>query len=192
MRWKTYNRKCKRFTMEIGSEELRSAKATLIKIVQNQYFHEEIKCLRSKINVGKRSKLKLLCPFIDEYGILRVGGRLNNLQTTDVDKRNPILLPAQSKLTSLIFTYEHYRQLHVGPQALLASIRENYWPMNGRNIARTIVNKCIICFKTKPYTFQPIMGDLPKSRVQPGRAFAITGVDFACPIKTKTSIRRNA
>jgi hypothetical protein len=131
MRWKTYNRKYKRFTTEIGSEELRSAKATLIKIVQNQYFHEEIKCLRSKINVGKRSKLKLLCPFIDEYGILRVGGQLNNLQTTNVDKRNPILLPAQSKLTSLIFMYEHYRQLHVGPQALLASIREKYWPMNG-------------------------------------------------------------
>jgi hypothetical protein len=74
--------------------------------------------------------------------------------------------------------YEHYRQLHVGPQALLASIREKYWPMNGWNIARTVVNKCIICFKTKPYTFQPIMGDLPKSRVQPGRA-------FAGPIKTK-------
>lgn len=88
--------------------------------------------------------------------------------------------------------YEHYRQLHVGPQALLASIRDQYWPLNGRNIARSIVNKCVICFKTKPFTFQPVMGNLPKERIQPGRAFATTGMDFAGPVKIKVSTRRNA
>ncbi|KAL4099118.1 hypothetical protein QTP88_023596 [Uroleucon formosanum] len=55
-----------------------------------------------------------------------------------------------------------------------------------------IVNKCVICFKTKPFTFQPVMGDLPKERIQPGRAFATTGMDFAGPVKIKVSTRRNA
>ncbi|CAI6367665.1 unnamed protein product [Macrosiphum euphorbiae] len=192
MRWKTYNSKNKHFTAEINTEELDAAKNVLIKLVQGQYFHDEIKCLIAKQNVNKRSKLKLLCPYIDKDGILRVGGRLNNMQSINADKRNPVLLPAQSKLTILIFMHEHYRQIHVGPQALLATIRDQYWPLNGRNIARSVVNKCVICFKTKPFTFQPVMGDLPKARMQPGRAFATTGMDFAGPIKIKTSARRNA
>ncbi|XP_008178366.1 uncharacterized protein LOC103307817 [Acyrthosiphon pisum] len=115
------------------------------------------------------------------------------MQLINADRRNPVLLPAQSKLTTLIyFMYEHYRQLHVGPQALLATIRDQYWPLNGRNIARSVVNKCVICFKLKPFTFEPVMGDLPKARMQPGRAFVTTGMDFAGPIKIKICARRNA
>lgn len=36
------------------------------------------------------------------------------------------------------------------------------------------------------------MGDLPKHRVSPGRAFLRCGVDFAGPFIVKTSNRRNA
>lgn len=70
----------------------------------------------------------MLRPYLDETGLLRVGGRLNNMKSASNDKRNPVLLPAQSELTKLIFIYEHYRLLHAGPQALLPSIREQYWP----------------------------------------------------------------
>jgi len=192
IRWRKYNRQNYRFTAEVETDELNDAKLLLIKLVQKQYFCEEIKCLIAKQNINNKSKLKLLCPFIDKDGVLRVGGRLNNMPSIQADKRNPILLPSQSKLTILIITDEHYRQLHIGPQALLASIREQYWPLNGRNITRAVVNKCIICFKTKPFTFQPVMGDLPKERMQPGRTFATTGMDFAGPVKIKVSNRRNA
>lgn len=191
MRWKNY-KKNKRFSEEIELEEIESAKSKLIKLVQQEYFGEEIKCLTEGKNISKQSKLKLLNPFLDENGQIRVGGRLNNSEIANSDKKNPIILHARSKLTKLIFIHEHNRLLHVGPQALLASIRERYWPLNGRNLARSIVNKCIICFKTRPFTFKPIMGNLPKARVEPGRAFAITGVDFAGPITIKSGSRRNA
>ncbi|XP_060856494.1 uncharacterized protein LOC132934227 [Metopolophium dirhodum] len=82
--------------------------------------------------------------------------------------------------------------MHGGPQAMLSSVRMSYWPINGRNLARNIVNKCVICFKQKPIIMQPIMGDLPKHRVSPGRAFLRCGVDFAGPFMVKTSTRRNA
>jgi len=85
MRWKTYNNQNKRFTTEINTEELDAARTVLIKLVQGQYFHEEIKCLIAKHNVSKRGKLKLLCPYMDKNGILRVGGRLNNVQSIDAD-----------------------------------------------------------------------------------------------------------
>jgi len=47
------------------------------------------------------------------------------------------------------------------------------------------VNNYIVCFTTRPFTFQPIMENLPKSRIQAGRAFAVPGIDFAGSIKIK-------
>lgn len=64
--------------------------------------------------------------------------------------------------------------MHGGPQALLSSIRLKYWPINGRNVARNTVQKCVKRFRNKP-----IMGDLPGDRVQPGWAFLKCGIDFA-------------
>ncbi|XP_050543462.1 uncharacterized protein LOC126906734 [Daktulosphaira vitifoliae] len=39
---------------------------------------------------------------------------------------------------------------------------------------------------------QPIMGDLPSDRVEPSRAFKISGVDFWGPVMLKSSLRKNA
>jgi len=45
----------------------------------------------------------------------------------------------------------------------------------------------------KPTVVQPIMGNLPRERVETqSRAFQICGVDFAGPIMVKQSLRRNA
>lgn len=82
--------------------------------------------------------------------------------------------------------------MHGGPQATLSSIRSKYWPLNGRNVSRNIVHKCITCFRYKPIVVQPIMGDLPTDRVEPGRAFLKCGINFAGPFLIKTSLRRGA
>ncbi|KAJ8914740.1 hypothetical protein NQ315_017451 [Exocentrus adspersus] len=74
------------------------------------------------------------------------------------------------KLAQLI--YEHKRLLHAGPQLLLSSLRQKYWIIAGRNLARTVVHKCIICFRSKPPdNTQYIMADLPPHRVTPSRPF---------------------
>lgn len=75
---------------------------------------------------------------------------------------------------------------------MISAVRQKYWPLNGRNIARSVVHHCIKCFEYKPVVFQPIMGDLPEARVRPTRAFKRTGVDFAGPFMIKSSLRRNA
>lgn len=48
----------------------------------------------------------------------------------------------------------------MGPLGPLANMRLRYWPFNGRNLARRIV-KCISCFRAKPTSQQPFMGNLP-------------------------------
>lgn len=172
--------------------EIELANLTLIKIVQREHFEKEIKALRASTQVATNSKLFRLRPYYDEEEVLRVGGRLKNAISLDMYQRNPIVLPSDSAYTRLLFYREHVKLLHSGPQALVASIRQRYWPLNARNIARNIVHKCVTCFKLKPVIVQPIMGDLPRDRVTPSRPFSRCGIDFACPIIVKSSLRRKA
>lgn len=71
--------------------------------------------------------------------------------------------------------------LHAGPQALLFSIRERYWPLNVRNIARGMVRRYVTCFRTNPRPINQIMKSLPSDRVTCQRAFNVVGVDYAGP-----------
>lgn len=63
-----------------------------------------------------------------------------------------------------------------------SSIRERYWPLRGRNLARIVCHECIRCAKNNPRGLSQVMGSLPSDRVHPSRAFAVTGVNFAGPI----------
>jgi len=59
-------------------------------------------------NTGAVLAALLLClaPFIDQEGVLRVGGRLRHSSFTN-DKKHPILLPKQHHITKLIAKYLH-------------------------------------------------------------------------------------
>ncbi|KAI8433726.1 hypothetical protein MSG28_015714 [Choristoneura fumiferana] len=86
------------------------------------------------------------------------------------------------RFTVLLFEYEHKRLLHAGPQLLLSTMRECWWPLGARNLARNVVRQCVICTRFKPKLLSPIMGNLPCERLEPGFPFIRTGVDYAGPM----------
>jgi hypothetical protein len=122
-------------------------------------------------------------PFIDNSGMIRVGGRLSNSQYPH-DKKYPIVLP-KGHVTRLILENTHRDQLHAGPTATLAAVREKFWPLDGRSEIRKVVHRCIPCFRTKPHDNNPIMGNLPSHRVKASWPFTNCGVDFGGPIFLK-------
>ena len=61
-----------------------------------------------KNSIKTYSSLYKLDPFVDEDGILRVGGRLRRASLTD-DMKFPIILPRNSHVTTLIVSYFHER-----------------------------------------------------------------------------------
>ena len=160
----------------------------MCKVAQASEFSREIKNLQDQEPLHRRSKLLSLAPYLDDSGLIRVGGRLENSKLT-TSQRHPILLPPNHPVTRLIFKHYHTVSLHSGPQTLLTIVRQQYWPLNGRNIARRTVHQCQCCFKysTKPYS--PIMGQLPQRRVVPSRPFASSGVDFCGPVYLRTRVR---
>lgn len=88
-------------------------------------------------------------------------------------------------MTKLILTHEHKRLLHCGPQLLLATVRQTYWPTSGMNAVKAITRNCVKCFKVKPQSITSIMADLPKQRVTAMTPFHVTGVDYAGPFNLK-------
>lgn len=164
----------------LSLSELNEATNMLAKISQTQSFPEVISKLAQNEPLHPKEKLSSLSPFLDNDQIMRVGGRLkySNYVYT---KKFPILLHANHEFTKLLFEHEHRKLIHGGPQILLAHVRETFWPIGGRNLARATVRKCIKCFRFKPRTVQPIMGNLPSERVTPSAPFLVTGVDYAGP-----------
>jgi hypothetical protein len=174
-----------KLTGRIEISEIHETKLVVLKIVQSGVFSTELKCLKTKGSVGNKSKLKSLNPFLDESsGLIRVGGRLTHA-ILSIDKKHPIVLPHKHHITNLLITECHKMQLHGGPQATLAAIRQQYWPLGGKGVVKQVIRRCIQCKKTNPPICHQQMGDLPATRVQPSRPFINTGVDYAGPIIIK-------
>ncbi|GFY39609.1 uncharacterized protein TNIN_116021 [Trichonephila inaurata madagascariensis] len=92
------NKKLSRGKMKpLTTREIIVASNMVILYVQNVYFYSEIKCLKLKQSLPRKNPLAALCPFIDEDGLIRVGGRLQNAQL-QYDAKHPIILPNRHKL----------------------------------------------------------------------------------------------
>lgn len=165
--------------VSLSSTEIKQSINILSKYSQMESFPCEYKLLMSNKELPRDSKLKSLLPFFDN-GLIRVGGRISQSQYS-YDKKHPILLHSNHILTKLIMRSEHVRLLHAGPQLLLSSTRERYWPIQGKVLAKRIVRECVTCFRAKPETTIPIMGNLPSSRLTPAPPFMTTGLDYAGP-----------
>lgn len=160
--------------------ELNKALLVLIKIAQNESFPKEIKMLANNKSLKAKAPLCSLNLYLDDSGLLRVGGRIDS-STYPYDQRHPLIITAKHHLTKLIFEAEHFNLLHSGPQHLLASIRQRYWPIGGRNLARNVARNCVVCRRFKGETMSNIMGNLPSNRVEPDFPFSVVATDFAGP-----------
>lgn len=180
-----------RTTGFLRAEELRIAEYTLIRKVQEEVFPNELRAIRKKESVNRRSPLRWYHPYICENGLLRVGGRLHHSKEAD-ETKHPMILPARHRITRMVFDHYHLRLLHAGPQLLLGTVRQRYWPLGGRNVARQVVHQCVTCFRSKPKQIRQLMGDLPSSRVTVSRPFSKTGVDFFGPVYIRPAPRKPA
>jgi hypothetical protein len=173
--------KANRQTTTLTTQDLDQALTCCVKMVQQISFAQEIKDLTERKEVTSTSSLKTLHPFIDQEGLLRVGGRLQQ-SALPYQAIHQMILPANHHFTKLVVATEHIRLHHTGPQLLIASLWERFWIPRIRNLVKTTIHHRLICYKFKAEATRQLMGELPPSRVQPARPFLTTGVDYAGPI----------
>ncbi|XP_045488936.1 uncharacterized protein LOC123690116 [Pieris rapae] len=160
-----------------------------VRYIQAKHFETVFATLKGQ---GKlKGSVARLNPFIDDKGLLRVGGRLRHSELP-YNHKHPLLLPNRTPLGDLIITDRHEKNAHVGLNTLLAIIHQQFWILSARRAIRNVIFKCIPCYRLKASLTQPQMGDLPPDRITAARPFSGVGTDFAGPFSIKVSSLRNA
>lgn len=179
---KCRNKCTAKHTKLLSLNELKDSTNTLCRIVQRKHFSHEISALQKQETCS--SRISKLAPFLDNQGILRVGGRLKNA-SLPYDAQHPILLPKNHHIVNLIIDYYHKFYLHAGPQQIQSLVCRRFWILSARNVIRSRIHRCMTCFRSRPPQVTPFMGDLPKVRVTPSRPFNSAGCDYAGPFIVK-------
>ncbi|XP_066585528.1 uncharacterized protein [Prorops nasuta] len=167
-------------------QELEQARITVIRLAQTAAFQDELICLKTKRSISKRSVLYKLSPFLDEQGVIRVGGRLTH-SALPFPAKHPPILPKTSNLSQLFIQYAHRLALHAGPTLTLGILLHQVWIIGASGLVKRHVRACIRCFRVRPSKCIQKMGNLPPARVTPSRAFSSTGLDYAGPFKLRCS-----
>lgn len=155
-----------------------------IRLTQIKMFPIEMKALMEGKKIDSNSALKSLSVFLGGDDLIRVGGRLKNANIP-YEHKHPILLPKHHNLTLQIAREIHIKNMHCSQNALVSFIRQEYWPIRCKNIARAVTHECVTCAKLNARPIQQLMGDLPSYRVQLSAPFHHTGVDYAGPINIR-------
>ena len=143
-----------------------------------------------RVRFLRRANLQLLRSFLDKEGYLRVDGRLQHSHFP-YDSRHQLILSSAHHFTELIIMNEHLRLLHVGPQLLSASLRQQYWIPRMKQLIRPVLHRCLQCFKLKAAASQQLMGQLPMARVTVARPFLNVGIDYVGPFEIKSGNTRS-
>ncbi|XP_025191316.1 uncharacterized protein LOC112591650 [Melanaphis sacchari] len=170
-------------TRVLTRDELEDALRTIVLSSQRSSF-AELRGELLKHTCVSSKPIARLCPFIDDQGVIRVGGRLKN-SNLPFDSKHPILLAKTSYLSTLVCRRWHKLTCHSGPRVMSAMIRRQFWVVSLRSVIYTILTQCTVCVRLDGRNPQPLMGDLPTARVQQCRAFTRVGVDYAGPLSMR-------
>ena len=130
--------------------------------------------------IKKASPLFKLNPFVDDSGILRVGGRLERADES-VEVKHPIILPRAGHVSLLIARHYHERN-HQGRGITINEIRQaGYWICGVRRVASSVINSCVTCRKCRRPLERQKVAPLPGDRVEVTPPFTYCGVDYFGP-----------
>lgn len=164
---------------------INSARIAAIRIVQAHAYAPELDALRQSKSIHPKSSLRHIDPFIDENGLLRVTGRLQNSEFSYA-RKHPIGLPKNCHFLQIYIDHLHVSFCHANKDFIQRFILAEFYPIGGIDqLIKSRIRKCLICLRFKAETYNQVMGRLPAARVKISRPFAHTGIDFCGPFRCK-------
>lgn len=122
--------------------------------------------LKKWISSGPKEKSpRMLDPFIDEDGLLRVGGSIQASQLGHEEKR-PLIMPGQHHVTSLLVQHYHVESQQQGRHFTEGAVHSaGYWIVSAKRCVSSFIFKCITCRKLRGTCEVQKMDDLPPDSV---------------------------
>ncbi|XP_064650937.1 uncharacterized protein LOC135502212 [Lineus longissimus] len=167
-------------TGKLSLEEHAAAKDMLFRHFQSVEFGKELELLKQGKPVVKSSPLYSLSPMISSDGLIRIGGRLGNAELSYAEK-HPIILP-KCRLSVLLIRSEHIRLKHASVGVLLTNLRDTYWIISARRLAKSVKKECIMCQLKDAKACNEVAAPLPELRIHEAPVFTVTGLDYAGPL----------
>ena len=153
----------------------------IVKVVQTEFYRDEIKCISKEKRISEGSPILQLNPVLDKTGILRVGGRLSRAEIS-LHERNPIILPGKSHIAKLLVHFYHQKVKHQGRHFTEGAVRSaGYWIIGAKRLISSVIFSCVKCRKLRGKLLCQKMADLPVDRLTPCPPFLRVGVDTFGP-----------
>lgn len=110
----------------------------ILELTQRECFPKDIRQLSENNYINSRSNLLSLSPFLDDEGLIHVGGRLK-YSPLHSDQKYPTVLPTSHHVTELILRGKHIFHLHSGTQATLNAVLSKCWPLSAKNAIKKVI-----------------------------------------------------
>ncbi|XP_071161241.1 uncharacterized protein [Mytilus edulis] len=148
---------------------------------QYEVYGDEIDCIKRREQIHKRSPIANLNPFVDERGLLRVGGRIAK-SDLNLREKKPFIVPGRHHIATLLVRHYHDTIKHQGRHFTDGAIRSaGFWIVGAKRLISSIIHKCVTCRKLRGKTECQIMSDLPEDRLEPSPPFTNVGIDTFGP-----------
>ena len=175
---------------DISSQEFKEAELLMIKNTQQHHFSMELRILEEnredkltekQLNQLKRSSLYRLNPFVDENGLLRVGGRLRHSEMK-YEEKHPVLLPKEDHLSKLAILYHDDKNHHQGRITTNGAVRQaGLWIVGKSRMVNQLLRQCVTCRRFRGKPMEQLMADLPSDRTETPAPFTNVGFDVFGP-----------
>ncbi|XP_075254527.1 uncharacterized protein LOC142345945 [Convolutriloba macropyga] len=136
---------------------------------QNEFFSGKISSPLKGSNLKKRDKLMPFTPFLDDIGLLRVGGRLNKAPLT-YSAIHLLVFHSRSRIARLLIEKAHHDSGHQGVEHVKAHLQQTFLMIG--------------CRRWRADNVRPKMADLLELRfpdVNKQYPFVNTGMDMFGP-----------
>ena len=156
---------------------LEQALTLVLKRVQGDSYGAIIKLLCQNKPLPLDHPLTQLSPFLDDQGLVRVGGRLRNANIL-FNEKHPVILPNDHPFTELLIVHHHGEARHPGGHLTHSFLRQSgYYIQKGKSLIRRIVKECVTCKKLRGGLMSQFMADLPGDRLEETAPFTNVGLD---------------
>ena len=191
---------CNKFKEKISSvnrksniiESRKEAKNLIVKDCQQTCFNKLHEELQKGIQPSDKQVLQW-SPFIDEDGLIRVGGRSSNGPFT-YDEKYPLLIPYDHQLSYCLALHYHIKCKHQGRLITSGIIKSSgFFIQHCSKLIKKLINECYICRKLRAPTEFQKMSDLPEERLTKTPPFTHCGIDVCGPfdVRSKMTTRKN-
>lgn len=184
-------------------DELVQAQNIIYRQAQFEGFPDEMVTLelnktlyeKNRRQIPNSSALISCSPYLDEFGVLRVRGRIDAARNIPTAMKRPIIMSRQNWITKLLIRYYHKIYHHRNHETVINQVRQKFYVPKLRVALKSVVtNDCQSCINRRAKPEPPEEGNLPAGRMETGfRIFTHTGLDYFGPfyiIQGRSEVKR--